>query len=67
VVALLVLLRAGEDVQAHKTSVPTDKGFEEVYLTADYKDLFENCEADVTSTQVYKHLAKEVEAEVDPY
>jgi hypothetical protein len=44
-----------------KTSVPTDKGFEEVYLYVDYKDLFENCGAEVTSIQVYNHLAKEVE------
>jgi hypothetical protein len=41
-----------------KTGVHTNKGFKEVHLTIVSKALFEDCGAEVTSTQVYNHLRK---------
>jgi hypothetical protein len=41
-----------------RTVIYTDKGFKEVHLTGVSKFLFEHCGAEVTSTQVYRHLRK---------
>jgi hypothetical protein len=41
-----------------KTGVHNDKGFKEVHLTAISKALYEDCGAELTSTQVYNHLRK---------
>jgi hypothetical protein len=41
-----------------KSGIRTEKGFKEVHLNDCAKKIFEYCQHEVSSTQVYKHLHK---------